>query len=125
MSQPRQSGIATTWASVSAKKPGEVYPAIALPCLAGGQPTSAPAFAELATLIVQVLSDADVLHQRPMTPASQQTCWEDDCVEWHVVLAHKLHQFNILWVLPPMAQAQSRPPKFGRLALQHSMLATE
>jgi len=68
-------------------------------------PTCAPALAELATLIVEVLGHADVLHQGPGAPTAQQACWEDHGVEGHVVLAHELHQLHILRGLPPAGPA--------------------
>ncbi len=63
--------------------------------------THASALGELAALIIEVLSDADGLHERPVLARAQQRGREDDGVEGHIVLAHELHQVHILGVLPP------------------------
>lgn len=63
--------------------------------------TRAAALAELAALVVEVFRHADGPHHRPRPPAAQQAGREDDGVERHVVLAHKLHQLHVFGRLPP------------------------
>ncbi len=63
--------------------------------------THAAALREFAALVVEVLCDADGLHERPVLARAQQGGRKDDGVEGHIVLAHKLHQVHIFRVLPP------------------------
>ncbi len=51
---------------------------------------------ELGALVVEVLCDADVAHQRPLLARAQHGGGEDDGVEGHIVLAHELHQLHVL-----------------------------
>ena len=63
--------------------------------------TNAPALGELVVFVVQVFSHADALHHGPGLAGAQQGGWEDDSVEWHIVLAHELDQVHVLGALPP------------------------
>eukprot|EP00955_Chlamydomonas_euryale_P072501 361415-Chlamydomonas_euryale.AAC.10 len=70
----------------------------------GAEDTDAAALAELPALVVEVLGHADVAHHRPVLAGAQQGRWEDDGVEWHIVLAHELHHLDVL----PQVKRQRR-----------------
>ncbi len=61
----------------------------------------AAALGELVILVVEVLSHTDALHHGPGLARPKEGRWKDDCVEWDVVLAHKLDHVHIIWILPP------------------------
>ena len=60
------------------------------------------ALAELAVLVVEVLRAGDLTDQRPGVVRAHQRAGEDDGVEGDVVLAHELHQTDLLGVAPPL-----------------------
>ena len=60
------------------------------------------ALAELAILVVEVLRAGDLADQSPGIVGAHERAGEDDSVEGDVILAHELHQTDLLGVAPPL-----------------------
>ena len=51
--------------------------------------------------IIQITRRADVVEEGIVILGPKQGAWEHDCMEWNVVLGHKLVELDLLGVLPP------------------------
>lgn len=65
--------------------------------------TSGVSLGKFDVLIVQILSSADLVQQGPLLASANQGTRKHDGMEGNIVLAHELHQLDLVWVLPPVS----------------------